>query len=94
MTIRLSARQSATLVKIYEYVSGTEWAARFGNIEPYDAVKRSAVRVDMRALKRKGMLQLVPTFTDDGYLTGSGYVLTEQGEAIAEEIIEQMRIEE
>ena len=85
MTIRLngltlSERQARTLLRVADFTQNTEWACRFAHLEPERGQARSDVRLDMRALERKGLLKLVPTFDDDtGLCCGSGRILTATG---------------
>ena len=85
MTIRingltLSGRQARTLLRVAEFTRSTEWACRFSHLEPERGQARSDVRLDMRALERKGLLKLVQTFDDDtGLCCGSGRILTATG---------------
>ena len=76
----LSERQARTLLRVAQWANTTEWACRFSHLEPERGQARSDVRLDMRALERKGLLKLVPTFDDDTSLCcGSGRILTATG---------------
>lgn len=79
----LSDRQLMTFAKIIERWDGY-YLIRFRDIEPKNLSARAAVRVDMRALERKGFLERCAAFSeDDGLLRGSGFQPTALGESAA-----------
>jgi hypothetical protein len=68
---------------------GGEWCSAFRSIIEATGMDRRTVRINVRALARKGLAEYHKAlWTDDGTPAGAGYCITQEGQAVAAKLVE------